>query len=166
MTTAANSTYVVSASQRLNAQPRRVYDTIANYHTGHPRIVPKQFRNLIVEKGGIGAGTVIRFEVTVLGRTTAFRAEVTEPEPGRVLVERNILGSDSVTTFIVEPGARENESLVTIQTELKKRGGLGGAIEKFVTERVLRPMYAEELRLLEAAAADPRGTAASATAPA
>jgi hypothetical protein len=153
MTTAANPTYVVSASQRLNAQPRRVYDTIANYHTGHPRIVPKQFRNLIVEKGGIGAGTVIRFEVTVLGRTTAFRAEVTEPEPGRMLVERNILGSDSVTTFIVEPGARENESL-------------GGAIEKFVTERVLRPMYAEELRLLEAAAADPRGTAASATAPA
>jgi hypothetical protein len=31
-----------------------------------------------------------------------------------------------------------------------------GAIEKFVTERVLGPMYAEELRRLEAAAAAPR----------
>lgn len=100
----------------------------------------------------------------VLGRTTRFRAEVTEPEPGRVPVERNVLGSDSVTTFIVDPGADANEALVTISTELTRRGGFGRAIEKFVTERVLRPMYAEELRLLEAAAADRRETAAAATA--
>lgn len=148
-------TYVISATRRLNAAPRRVYDTIANYHTGHPRIVPRQFRNMKVERGGIGAGTVIRFEVRVMGRTTAFRAEVTEPEPGRVLVEKNVLGSDSVTTFTVDPGATAGESVVTIATEMTRRGGLGGAIEQFVTERVLRPMYAEELRLLEAAAAGP-----------
>ena len=157
-------TYTISATARLQAPPRRVYDTIADYHTGHPRIVPKQFSNLKVEKGGVGAGTIITFDVTVLGRTTAFRAEVTEPEPGRVLVERNVAGSDSVTTFIVEPGARADEAVVTINTEMTDRGGLGGAIEKFVTRRVLRPMYAEELRRLEAAAADPRETAASATA--
>jgi hypothetical protein len=157
-------TYVVSATRRLDAAPGRVYETIANYHTGHPRIVPRQFSNLIVERGGIGAGTVIRFDVTVLGRTTTFRAEISEPEPGHILVERNILGSDSVTTFIVEPGGKATEAVVTIRTEMTHRGGLAGAIEKFITERVLRPMYAEELRLLEAAAADPRGTAASTTA--
>ena len=95
-----------------------------------------------------------------LGRTDTFRAEITEPEPGRVLVEKNIAGSDSVTTFIVEPGARADEAIVTITTEMTRRGGLAGAIEQFMTERVLRPMYAEELRLLEAAAADPHGTAA------
>ena len=163
MTTTQTGTYVVSATGRLNAPPHRVYDTIANYHTGHPRILPMQFRNLTVEQGGIGAGTVIRFQVRVLGRTTTFRAEITEPEPGRILVEKNILGSDSVTTFIVEPGARVNESVVTITTELKARAGWAGAIEKFLTVRVLRPMYAEELRLLETAAADPRGTAAAAS---
>jgi hypothetical protein len=101
MTAAASPTYVVSATARLKAPPRRVYDTIADYHTGHPRILPKQFRNLTVEQGGVGAGTVIRFQVRVFGRTDTFRAEVTEPEPGRILVEKNILGSDSVTTFIV-----------------------------------------------------------------
>jgi Polyketide cyclase / dehydrase and lipid transport len=154
-------TYLVCATARLNAPPRRVYDTIANYHTGHPRILPKQFRNLTVEKGGVGAGTVIRFQVKVFGRTDTFRAEITEPDPGRILVEKNILGSDSVTTFIVEPGPQASEALVTIQTELKIRKGWAGAIERFMTERVLRPMYAEELRLLEAAAADPRGTAAT-----
>jgi hypothetical protein len=163
MATTAKATYVVSATARLDAPARDVYDTIANYHTGHPRIVPKQFRNLTVEKGGVGAGTVINFEVTVLGRSTRFRAEVSEPEPGRVLVEKNVSGSDSVTTFVVEPGERPNESVVTINTEMTRRGGLSGAIEKFLTERVLRPMYAEELRLLEAAAADPRGTAGSAS---
>jgi len=157
-------TYTVSATARLEAPPRRVYDTIADYHTGHPRIVPKQFSNLRVEKGGVGAGTIITFDVTVLGRTTAFRAEVTEPEPGRVLVERNVGGSDSVTTFTVDPGARADEAVVTIHTAMTDRGGIGGAIEKFVTRRVLRPMYAEELRRLEAAAADPRETGASATA--
>jgi hypothetical protein len=157
-------TYTISATRLLDAPPRRVYETIANYHTGHPRIVPDQFSNFRVERGGIGAGTVITFDVTVLGRKTAFRAEVSEPEPGRVLVERNVAGSDSVTTFIVEPGAHPNEAVVTIKTDLRDRGGLGGAIEKFVTKRVLRPMYDEELRRLESVAGGHPETAASATA--
>jgi hypothetical protein len=156
-----DATYVISVTRRLNAPPKRVYDTIANYHTGHPRIVPKQFRNLVVERGGIGAGTAIRFEVRVLGRTTLFRAEIREPEPGRVLIERNVLGNDAINTFTVEPGGHPNESVVTITTEMTNRGGVGGAIEKFVSKRLLASMYEEELRLLEAAAADPHGTAAS-----
>ena len=163
MTTIAKPTYIVSATARLNAPPRRVYDTIANYHTGHPRILPKQFSDLTVERGGIGAGTVIRFQVRVLGRTHTFRAEITEPEPGRVLVERNVLGSDSVTTFVVEPGARANEAVATIHTAMTLRRGWAGAIERLLTTRLLRPIYAEELRRLEAAAADPAGTAATAT---
>ncbi len=133
MSTTQQGTYVISATKRLNAPPRHVYETIANYHTGHPRILPKPFRNLAVEQGGVAAGTVIRFQVKVLGRTTTFRAEITEPEPGRVLVEHNVIGSDSVTTFIVDPGAHPGEAVVTITTELKARAGWAGAIEKFLT---------------------------------
>ena len=158
MSATGSPTFTVSATARLNAPPRRVYEIIANYHTGHPRILPPQFRNLTVEQGGIGAGTVIRFQVKAFGRTDTYRAEISEPEPGRVLVERNTSGIASVTTFIVDPGDRASETIVTITTELKVRTGLAGAIEKFLTGRVLRPMYAEELRLLEAAAADPRDT--------
>jgi hypothetical protein len=163
MPTTPQDTYVITVTRRLNAAPQRVYDTIANYYTGHPRIVPKQFRNLVVERGGIGAGTAIRFEVKMLGRTTLFRAEITEPEPGRVLVERNIEGNTAINTFIVDPGSHANEAVVTINTEMTSPGGLYGAIEKFVTKRVLAPMYEQELRLLEAAASDPHGTAASPT---
>src|SRR5437899_58001 len=102
----------------------------------------------------------------MLGSTTHFRAVVTEPDPGRVLVERNIEGSDSVTTFIVEPGATADESTVTIETVFALKPGLAGTIEKFLTPRILRPMYAEELRRLErvAGGADPDRTGAPATA--
>ena len=161
MIATTKGTYVISATQRLQAPPRRVYDTIANYHSGHPRILPKQFSNMRVEQGGIGAGTVITFDVTMLGRTTAFRAEVSEPEPGRVLMERNVLGNESFTTFVVEPGAHANEARVTIRTEMTRQPGLA---EQFLSPRLLKPMYAEELRRLEAVAADPHERAASATA--
>jgi hypothetical protein len=161
---AAKDTYVISVTRRINASPRVAYDTIANYHTGHPRIVPKQISNIHVERGGIGAGTVITFDVTVLGRTTPFRAEVTEPEPGRVLVETNVQGNESFTTFVVDPGAHPNEAVVTIRTEMTRQPGLAGAIEKLLSPRLLKPMYEEELRRLEAAAADPHGTAASGSA--
>jgi hypothetical protein len=159
----SGSTYLVSTTAVLNAPPHRVYETIANYHTGHPRILPRQFSGLTVERGGVGDGTVIRFQVKVLGRTESFRAEITEPEPGHMLVETNVLGSHSVTTFVVDAGAHAGESVVTIRTELTARRGLAGAIERFLTTRVLRSMYAEELRLLEAVAAGPPGTAASAS---
>lgn len=157
-------TYIVSASARLAAPPDRVYAIIANYHTGHPSILPKQFSDMKVERGGIGEGTVVTFKVTALGRTDSFRAEVSEPEPGRVLVERNVAGLIGLTTFIVEPGATGRESNVTIHTEMPVRPGFVAAIERFVTVRVLRPMYAEELRLLEARAADPARTGAPVTA--
>jgi hypothetical protein len=162
----SSSPTVVSVTAPLNAPPHRVYATIADYHTGHPRILPKAFSNLVVERGGIGAGTVIRFDVTLLGQRTAFRSEVTEPEPGRVLVETNVVPGDSVSTFIVEPGASATESIVTIRTEFAVRSGVRAAIERFLTGRLLPPLYREELHLLEAAAAGPAGTAAPATPPA
>ena len=145
---------VVSMTSRLRAPARRVYDTIANYRTGHPRILPKQFANLTVDEGGIGAGTTIHFDFRVFGQTTTLRAVVSEPEPGRVLVERNTSGNDAVSTFIVEPlGA--NEANVTIKTEMTTRAGVAGWIEAWMIRRVLESTYQEELRLLEKVASTP-----------
>jgi polyketide cyclase/dehydrase/lipid transport protein len=159
MTTTAMPKLTVTATARLNAPPRRVYDTISNYHTDHPRILPKQFSGLKVEQGGIGAGTIIRFDMRVIGRSTSFRAVITEPEPGRVLVEKNIMGNDAVSTFLVEPGGHANESVATIRTEMSVRRGWAGAIERFLITRLLNRLYAEELRLLEAVAGRPAETA-------
>src|SRR5215204_3004132 len=62
------SSFTVGAAARVNAPARRVYDMIADYRNGHPRIVPpKYFTSLDVEEGGVGDGTVIRFTMRVLG---------------------------------------------------------------------------------------------------
>jgi Polyketide cyclase / dehydrase and lipid transport len=148
-------THSVTATARIAAPAPVVYATIANYHTGHPRIVPKQFSNLVVEEGGIGAGTVIRFDVKILGTTTHLRAVVSEPEPGRVLVERNVAGNEAVSTFVVDPDASDKSCQVTIHTEMPVRDGLAGVIEKFMLTRVLTSIYEEELKRLEAAAQQP-----------
>lgn len=149
--------HVVSVTRRLNTSPRRAYETIANYHTGHPRIVPDEFRNLVVEQGGIGAGTIIRFDLRLFGRTTQLRAAVTEPQPGRVLVEKNIEGNDAISTFTVDPGDRTDESVVTIRTDIGTRRGLAGRIERWLLTRILERLYHEELRRLEIYSRAPQG---------
>lgn len=136
----------------MDAPPDRVYAIIADYHNGHPHILPKQFRNLTVEKGGIGAGTIIRFEVRALGQTQRFRAFVTEPEPGRVLVEENVEPAPSKTTFTVVKSASGQGTTVSFRTEMTSRPGLFGALERFVSKRLMKKMYAEELTLLAACA--------------
>src|SRR5438309_7243277 len=97
--------YTVSASAHIDADPALVYRIISNYETEHARILPDAFSRLAVEKGGIGAGTVITFQMRVLGRTQMFRAEVTEPVPGRVLVETDLDTNGGATTFVVEKGS-------------------------------------------------------------
>ena len=94
-----SNAYVVTTTARLAAPPDRVYAVIADYDHGHPRILPKQFTGLTVEQGGVGEGTVIRVSMRVFGRRFEFRGFVTEPEPGRVLVERNVGENESVSSF-------------------------------------------------------------------
>jgi len=147
-----SNAYVVTTTARLAAPPDRVYAVIADYDHGHPRILPKQFTGLTVEQGGVGEGTVIRVSMRVFGRRFEFRGFVTEPEPGRVLVERNVGESESVTSFTVDPGSTATQAVVTIATELRCRPGLLGAIERFFTSRTLRAIYGQELSLLEAVA--------------
>jgi hypothetical protein len=139
--------YRVEASAHIDAQPERVYAIIADYRVGHPSILPKPFKNFAVEKGGTGAGTIIRFEVHAFGAITRYRAIVTEPDPGRVLVETNVEPGDSSTTFTVVSGANSGAD-VTFLTEATSRGGLGGVIERFLSKRFLKKLYAEELQLL------------------
>jgi hypothetical protein len=136
----------ISATATVMAPPARVYGIIADYRDGHRRMVPpKHFKWLRVESGGHGAGTVISFEMRLMGRSRTARAHVTEPEAGRVLAESYPETGD-VTTFIVEPQGAA--SRVTIATDLKAKSGLAGAIERFVARKILEPIYRQELQRL------------------
>jgi hypothetical protein len=63
------STYQASVSRHIPAPPARLYSIIADYRAGHPHILPERFfPGLEVERGGVGAGTVIGFTIAVAGR--------------------------------------------------------------------------------------------------
>ena len=142
--------HVISATAAVPAEPSRVYAVIADYHNGHPRILPKEFSGMVVEKGGVGRGTIIRFQMSVFGRKQTFRAAISEPKPGRVLVETDLDTNGAVTTFVVDPDVASSGSRVTITTELAVRKGVAGRIERFLSTRLLRPIYVRELKQLAA----------------
>jgi hypothetical protein len=128
--------------------PARVYGILMDYREEHPLILPSRaFRALEVETGGIGAGTRLRVTMRVAGATRTIRMVVSEPEPGRVLVETDVEGK-GVTTFTVDPEHGGAASRVTIATDYAVRRGLIGFVEKLLTARLLAKIYREELALL------------------
>ena len=82
------------------------------------------------------------------GTTRTARAAVTEPEPGRVLVE-TIADQGIVTTFTVEPDGAPERSRATISTSLRSRGGLLGRIERAMSTGYLKKVFAAELKQLD-----------------
>ena len=149
--------HTISASALIPAPPGQVYTIIADYRDGHPHILPKpHFVGLTVEQGGIGTGTVIRFQMRLLGRIQTFRATITEPDPGRVLVETD-LQTGATTTFTVDAGDEAQQSAVAITTTMAVREGLLGRLEAWLATRLLRPIYVRELAQLAVVAAQRAG---------
>jgi len=143
------STHQFSASALIQAPPQALYAIFADYHEGHPQILPKPpFVSLAVEQGGTGAGTVFRLQMRVLGQLQTLRGVVSEPDPGRVLAETYDNGY--VTTFTVEPRGDGQQAYVTITTEITGRAGMLGALEAWLVARLLRPVYVKELGQLAA----------------
>ena len=149
--------HFVSASAIIPARRERVYSLLANYRDGHARILPKQFSDLVVEQGGIGGGTVIRFQMTVMGKKQNYHAAITEPEPGRVLVETYSDPEGTITTFTVDAGNAPADTKVTISTEVPVRSGILGSLEKMFATLMLRPIFRRELENLARVATGPFG---------
>ena len=148
----------VVAERSMDAPADVVYQCIANYREHHRPggFLPPSFSDFRIERGGVGAGTVMSFKMTLGGRARETTQTVSEPEPGRVLVEA---GSGVRTIFTVEAdgaGCR-----VRFDT-LLEAGGLEGILTRLFAPRLLQPVYQDELRRLEAYAqeltAAPAGT--------
>lgn len=137
----------VAASAVIHAPPQRVYEVLADYRVGHPAILPpKYFGPITVEAGGVGEGTVAVVEVRAGARTRQMRAHITEPKPGRVLVE-SYPDTGEVTTFVVDPAA--GGARVSFTTELDARGGIVGLLERSVVSWFLGRVYRAELARLD-----------------
>ena len=144
-----------TASKIIPAPAAKIYKILADYRNTHPQILPRPyFQSLDVEEGGVGAGTVVNFTMQILGRTQSFRAEITEPEPGRVLQEMD-LQSGIITQFDVLPLEGQEQTHVKISTELSKRG----VVEGWIAKHLLQSVYRQELEQLAklASTEDPWG---------
>lgn len=137
-------TQTATASRIINAPAKTIYNIIADYRNGHPHILPKEyFNSLDVEEGGFGAGTVVNFEMRLLGQTKSFHSMITEPEPGRVLVETDVKTAIP-TSFHIEPDADGHKTRLTIATELKGQN----PVEGFIAKLLLQKVYRQELELV------------------
>ena len=150
-----------SAERRIQAPVDIVYHCLADYREHHRPaaaggFLPPAFTSLDVLQGGYGAGTVFRFTTSLGGRSAARTQQVSEPEPGRVLVES---GDGEGSTFTLEPQG-DNATRLRIDTTLNAPGVEGVFIRLF-GGRVLRPVYAEEMSRLEKYAQAHAGVAAS-----
>jgi hypothetical protein len=135
----------ISAERLIDAPADVVYACIADYRHHHRPggFLPPAFHDFTVDRGGLGAGTVMTFKVTLGGRTRTLTHTVTEPEPGRVLVEGD---ERDQTTFTVDPVGRQCR--VRFETELDARG-LAGLLTRLFASRLMKPLYLDELARLE-----------------
>jgi uncharacterized protein YndB with AHSA1/START domain len=137
------------AERLIDAPPAAVYAVLADYTTHHPRIMPAPpFSNLEVEAGGVGAGTIFRITVRVLGRRQRLHMRVAEPEPGQVLTETN-LDTGVVTEFTVAPRDGGSRTLAGMASEWETKGGLRGLADRLVTPRLMARMFAKQLHQLD-----------------
>jgi uncharacterized protein YndB with AHSA1/START domain len=139
-----------SAERVIDAPADKVYSYLADMHA-HQHFLPPAFSDFQVEEGGVGEGTVTRFKVTAGGRTRDYHMRISEPEPGRTLVETDI-ESSLVNTFNVQP--QGDKSLVRIATSWDGAPGIGGFFERAFAPRALNRLYLDELARLNAYATE------------
>lgn len=140
------STITVLVSGKVEAPAALVYNIIADYNHHRNILPPKFFPSLDIVEGGVGAGTRFTLHAMSLGGRTQMHMAVTEPEPGAVLIERDV-NTGLTTTFTVKP-ISPTESRVTFETAWQPPSGLKGVIDRYTTPFFMRIVYRQELRIL------------------
>lgn len=138
------------AEAHIAAPADVVYHCLADYREHHrpEGFLPPAFSDFEIHEGGVGAGTRASWSTTVGGQTRRMTAVITEPKPGRVLLET---GTGVTTTFTVTPSGSGSD--VRIDSVFDEPG-VGGLLLRLFIGRTLGPIYADELARLDAYARD------------
>ncbi|MFC0082663.1 SRPBCC family protein [Aciditerrimonas ferrireducens] len=136
------------ARQVVPGTPQAAYDHLADL-AKRRALLPEAWRDLAVEQGGRGAGTVFRVTLVAGGRERQYRMALEEPEPGRRLLERD-LGSSLRTTYTLEP-APGGGCEVQVVTTWQGASGIGGFFERRFAPRALAQVHQALLANLAAA---------------
>ena len=134
------------AERRMDVPAQVAYHCLADYREHHrpDGFLPPAFSAFEILRGGVGAGTEASWTVDLGGgRKRRMSAVISEPEPGRRLVET---GDGVVTTFTVAPSGAG--CIVRFDTVFDEPG-LGGLLLRLFIGRILGPLYADELARLD-----------------
>jgi len=141
------SKITVTVSRNVAAPAAIVYSILADYNHHRKILPPKFFPGLDIVEGGVGAGTRFILHAMSFGGKTQMHMAVTEPEPGAVLMERDV-NTNLVTNFIVKP-ISPTESHVTFETVWQPQPRLKGVIDRYTTPFFMRIVYRQELKILD-----------------
>lgn len=150
----------VTAERAIDAPVRVVYAVLSDYSGRHRDILPpRNFVDYRVERGGHGAGTAVSFRVRAGGRERPYRMRISEPDPGRVIQERDETSS-LVTTFTCTPLHDGVATRVRVETAWDASSGIGGFFERTFAPGALRGIYYDELDRLAGEVASAHGSPA------
>jgi uncharacterized protein YndB with AHSA1/START domain len=147
------TTVVASAERTIDAPAQDVYRYLADMQL-HSQFLPPPFYDFNVVEGGVGTGSVVEYKIDYAGGVRTLRMEVTEPEPGRTLVQADTNDSGLVTTFTVTP--QGEQALVSITSGFDGESGVMGVIQRIIAPRRLHRAYVRELARIDAYARERR----------
>ncbi len=140
----------IEVSEVIDAPVESVYAIIADYRDAHPAILPRPyFQDLTIVQGGRGAGTELRLTMRVWGQTFHYHQMVSEPEPGRIIEERD-LDTDQMTRFYFEPVDAGQHTRVTIASDFPVAPGVAGIMQRMTQPSITRQLYRKQLANLQA----------------
>lgn len=144
-TVGSMGTVNVQTSATIGASAEATYALIAE-SAQRPAFLPEAMSGFETLEGGTGAGTVHRWVLKTPRGDREYVMAVTEPEPGRVLVESD-QKSSLVTTWTVTPTGES--CTVDITTTWQGAGGIGGFFEKTFAPKALSKIYRDQLARLD-----------------
>lgn len=137
--------HIFARSERvIEAKPTEVFQALADYKVKRPRILPPNYLDYTIEKGGQGNGTVIRYRLRAAGRERPYEMHVEETVKGQVLTERDE-GSSLVTRWNVLPVADGQKSKVSVESDWEGGKGVGGFFERTFAPLGLSRIYKDIL---------------------
>jgi hypothetical protein len=129
------------------ATPEQVYDLLADYAEGRPKVLPEAFADYRVEAGGTGEGTVVTYTLRAAKRERDYRLQCTKAEPARRLEEADTTSSFT-QRWSISP-AETGGAKVAIDCSWKGAGGIGGIFEGIFAPKGVARLYEEILDGIE-----------------
>ena len=154
------SRIVVKSERVVKARPEEIYEVLTDYQGKRQRLLTSNFLDYAVEKGGRGAGTIVRYRLQAAGRERPYCLNVDESVKGKVITERDA-NSSLVTTWALSPLSGGRYTKVQIVSEWEGAKGIGGFFERTFAPVGLGRIYDAMLSLLTQLLQTPDGEGVS-----